>query len=122
MTRAIAAVASFLSFLAYLFDNNRVKSSGFAWLRFLGSGARDSGLGFRRGEAQFGSGVFSASPEPRGPEARLFQFPVSIFEFPNSAIGKEEKRTTFFRQPLSISNITKGPTLNISFALKWLIL
>ena len=84
-------MASFIPFFDYLFDNNRVKSSGLVWVRSPNFGARASGLVSRRGDAQFGSRGFSENLESRIPSSRLLDFPVSIFEFPNSVIGKKNE-------------------------------
>jgi len=93
----MVGVASFLPFLAYLFDNNRVKSTGFVWVRFSEFGARASGVVSRREEPQLGFGVFLRIPSP---ESRLFKSPVSIFEFPIQQSGREE--TNEFFRPTSI--------------------
>jgi len=122
MVRVIGAVASSLSFFAYLIDNNSVKYVGFAWLRVPGVGTRVSGIG-PRGTTGFGFGVLLRIPNP---DSRLLDLPFSDFQFPVSSSQFSnrggEKGTNFSGQPRSIPNITKGPSLNISFAQKSLML
>jgi len=107
MASMITALASLLSFLAYLIENNSIESIGFDWLRF-------SKPAQRQGPA----------PRVSAPDFRIssFEFRFSILDLPQFGNRAEKKRTSFSDQPLSIPNIIKGSTLNISFAQKWLIL
>ena len=98
MERMIAAVASSLSFLGYLIDNNRVKFIGFAWLRFSK---------FERRSSRTRPSVAGAARVSNF-ESRVSKLPVSIFRAPDSAIGEKETNG-LFRPTAIYPQHNKGP-------------